>query len=77
MIRYVPIALLVIAQLYAIVEAVGTPKPRLMPRWSWILVTALIPAIGMVLWFGAGRPRKSDQGRFQGPDDDATFLGSL
>ena len=77
MIRYLPLAILVIAQLYALVEAVGTPKPRLMPRWAWVLVTLLVPAIGMVLWFGAGRPRSKNRGRYTGPDDDATFLGSL
>ena len=74
--RFLPIAILVIAQVWALVEAANTPAPRLLPRWSWVLLTLFVPVVSSVLWFVAGRPRKGQQRGF-GPDDDPDFLRSL
>ena len=76
MIRYAVIALLVAAQVWVIIEAANTRSPRLMPRWSWVLLTVFVPVVSMVLWFVAGRPRRGWQ-RGYGPDDDPDFLRSL
>ena len=62
--------------LWGIVEAAGTPVPRLMPRWSWVLLTIFVPVFGSALWFVSGRPRKN-QFPPSGPDDDQDFLRSL
>ncbi len=78
--RYGIIAGLIVfaIHVYVLVEASSTPQPRLMPRWSWVLLNLVLPAIGPVLWFIAGRPRKQPPRRGpQGPDDDPNFLGSL
>lgn len=72
------IVILILVQLYAFTEAASTPKPRLMPRWAWVLVTGFVPAIGAALWFAVGRPRRGRPWRRpQGPDDDTDFLRSL
>jgi hypothetical protein len=82
MIRIFLIASLIFFQLYAIVESASTLKPRLMPRWAWVVVTVTIPLIGPILWFMSGRrygkgfggPRRRGP---IGPDDDTDFLKSI
>jgi len=77
------IVILVLIQLYTFVEAISTPQPRVMPRWAWVIITGFVPAIGMVLWFTVGRPRRGGTWRRgnwrrpQGPDDDTDFLRSI
>ena len=78
MVSRLPYIALAIAQLWALVEASGTAAPRMMARWSWVLLTAAVPVIGPLLWFAAGRPRRSDgPRRTAAPDDDQDFLRSL
>lgn len=83
MLRALPYILGALVYLWAIVEAAGTPSPRLMQRWSWVLLT-LVPGLGTALWFIAGRPYGNRPGgnrpgrkRPKGPDDDPDFLRSL
>lgn len=73
--RFLPQIVFVIFWLWSVVEASGTNAPRLMPRWSWVLLTTFVPGIGGILWFAAGRPRK--QPPPAAPDDDQDFLRSL
>jgi hypothetical protein len=55
--RFIPYIAVFLLQLYAIVEATSIRFPRLMPRWSWLLVTVFVPVIGAILWFFGGRPK--------------------
>jgi hypothetical protein len=55
--RFIPYIVLFVVQLYAFVEAASVKFPRLMPRWSWMLVTFFVPVIGAILWFFGGRPK--------------------
>ena len=73
------IAIIVLVQLYALMEAAVTPAPRLMPRWAWVIVTGFVPVVGTLMWFFLGRPRRGGtRGRRpQGPDDDTDFLRSI
>ncbi|MEY3407660.1 MAG: hypothetical protein RL038_721 [Actinomycetota bacterium] len=65
------IAVLLIAfQLYALVEAAGTKRPRTMNQIAWILVTTFVPVLGPILWFWAGRPRR----QLPPPDDNPDFF---
>ncbi|HEY8452092.1 MAG: PLD nuclease N-terminal domain-containing protein [Micromonosporaceae bacterium] len=64
---------------------------RGLPRWAWVLVILLVPTLGPVAYFVAGRPlpqgRSWTSGLWQGggvgtsrplaPDDDPEFLRSL
>lgn len=59
--------------LYAIVEAAQTRNPNVLPRYAWVLLTLLLPGVGTVLWFFAGRR----QYRAAAPDDDPRFLRKL
>lgn len=74
--RVAPFILLGALQLWVIVESMVTEQPRLMPRWSWVLLNLFVPVFSAVLWFTSGRPRKF-RGRDRGPDDDPDFLRSL
>ena len=74
--RFLPYVLFVGFWLWSVVEAGSTPAPRMMPRWSWVLLTIFAPVVGGLLWFTTGRPRKQ-QTPPAGPDDDQDFLRSL
>ncbi|GAA0801578.1 PLDc N-terminal domain-containing protein [Spirilliplanes yamanashiensis] len=57
---------------------------RGMPRALWVVVILLLPLLGPVLWFVAGRPRPQEPGgvrrkppRPASPDDDPDFLRNL
>ena len=72
------VVFLILVQLYAFVEAITTPQPRVMPRWAWVIVTGFVPAVGVLFWFIFGRPRRiRGWRRPQGPDDDTDFLRSI
>jgi hypothetical protein len=65
--RFIPYVIAFMVQLYVIVEAAGTPAPRLMSRWAWVLMSIFVPVLSAILWFVGGRPRRH-------PDDDARFF---
>ena len=60
--------------LYFLVEAALTRNPNLLPRYAWVLLSLLLPGIGMILWVLIGRQRRP---RSSAPDDDPRFLRSL
>lgn len=76
MLRYLPQITLAVFWLWSVVEASSTQTPRMMPRWSWVLLTLFAPGVGGLLWFAAGRPRRNPK-RPPAPDDDQDFLKSL
>jgi hypothetical protein len=64
---------------------------RGLPRWAWVLVILLVPTLGPIAYFLAGRPLPEGRARPGGwllgdaaepprpraPDDDPEFLHSL
>jgi hypothetical protein len=65
---------------------------RALPRPAWVLIILLLPLVGAIAWFLAGRParaisppawqsgsgfREYEQPRSLAPDDDPDFLHSL
>ena len=71
------ILVVIAATIAALVECVQTPAPRLLPRWTWLLVIAVVPVIGPVAWYLLGRTRQRATQVSNGPDDDARFMRGL
>lgn len=75
---------------YAVLDA-ATSRPqdvRGLPKALWLVVIVLLPVLGAVLWFVAGRPRPGSPrsvprvlppagGPTSSPDDDEAFLREL
>ncbi len=62
--------------LYFVIEAVLTRNPNVLPRYAWVLLTALLPGVGTALWFLFGRVRRRPL-RLLAPEDDPKFLRTL
>lgn len=87
MIRIVLFALLVavILAVVGLVDCALLPRTqvRTLPKPLWFLVIVLVPIVGPVLWFVAGRPRSGTARAGQAspsdpsPDDDPVFLRGL
>ena len=88
--RYLLIVLAVVAifTVFTTVFAASASKNevRLLPKWVWVLVCLLVPAVGGILYLGLGRPKPSTPGagfggggrtRTVAPDDDPEFLRRL
>lgn len=58
---------------YAILDVITTDQylVRNLPKWGWLIIVILLPEIGSVAWFVAGRPRSE---RFQ-PTSGRTPIG--
>lgn len=59
-------------------------RVRVLPKWVWVLLCALVPAVGGLLYLTVGRPirEKPKPGdrrprRVVAPDDDPEFLADL
>ncbi len=68
----------------ALISALSAERVRTMPRALWVLVILLVPLIGPVAYFLAGRPVSRPGGagpqaarRPSAPDDDPDFLKTL
>jgi hypothetical protein len=79
------IAFLVIFQVFTTVFAASANKleVRVLPKWAWILLCALVPFFGGLLYLMVGRPLRrgpSNGGgrkRVIAPDDDPNFLRDI
>lgn len=73
----IPIAVAV----YAFIDVLTTPAGAVQrgPKWLWAIAVLVLPILGAVLWFIAGRPpRRRRSGRaVTAPDDDPDFLRKL
>jgi Phospholipase_D-nuclease N-terminal len=85
MLRYLPIILVVVLDIYCLVDiVVSRPEPaRSLPRALWALLV-LVPFAGAAGWLWLGRPDGTQpaqvvrRGRtFVAPDDDVEFLRRL
>lgn len=79
------IAFLVIWAVFTTVFAASANKPevRLLPKWLWVVLCAIVPFFGGLLYLMVGRPLRKEPGGFGGkgkviaPDDDPNFLRDI
>ena len=87
MIRLAPWLLLIALTVYALVDCLQSDEDavRGVPKLFWALLIVVLPLLGAVGWFVAGRPEQPRPGtgprqqprRPRGPDDDPDFLRRL
>lgn len=84
---------LVVAVIFVVVFGVFTTvyaaaakrnEVRVLPKWVWVLMCALIPVVGGLLYLTLGRPvgptppiKRGPQTKVVAPDDDPNFLRDL
>lgn len=86
----VAVAFLVVFGIFTTVFAAAAAKTevRVLPKWLWVLICALVPFFGGLLYLMVGRPlgrgaepsgpTRSDRGKkVVAPDDDPNFLRDL
>jgi Phospholipase_D-nuclease N-terminal len=70
----------------ALISVLSADRVRNAPRFAWVLLIVLVPLLGPVAYFLAGRPTASprkgapvrrDRSRPAAPDDDPDFLRSM
>jgi hypothetical protein len=68
--RFLLYAIPVVVMLYALIDALQTPRglARLLPKWLWLVVIILVPVVGAVAWLIWGRAPRS---AYAAPDDAA------
>ena len=79
------IAFLVIWAVFTTVFAASANKAevRLLPKWLWVALCAVVPFFGGLLYLMVGRPLRKEPGGFGGkgkviaPDDDPNFLRDI
>jgi hypothetical protein len=56
---------------YAVVDVAITPASRIrgLPKWLWIVVVAVVPLIGAILWFIVGKGRRGSTTKPNTPTD--------
>ncbi|WP_433057318.1 PLD nuclease N-terminal domain-containing protein [Dactylosporangium sp. CS-033363] len=87
--RALPFLIVLVVTLYALIDCLSSERGdiRGLPRPVWFLVILLVPVIGPIAWFVAGRPRSLEQRagvvagrarkRVTAPDDDPDFLRGI
>lgn len=79
------VAFLVIWAVFTAVFAASANKAevRLLPKWLWVVLCAIVPFFGGLLYLMVGRPLKRGPGGYGGkgkviaPDDDPNFLRDI
>jgi hypothetical protein len=86
MLRVAGVLLALALYIWFIVDVLRTPRGdvRVLPKFVWLILVVLIPLLGGLLWFIAGRPRpqrpRFGRRRPRGPvapDDDPNFLRKI
>ena len=69
-------ALIVVIAIFCAIDALMIDRSRIraLPRWVWVLLIVLLPALGSVLWMLVGRGKLA---KSVAPDDDPEFLAQL
>ncbi|MGI5244822.1 PLDc N-terminal domain-containing protein [Dactylosporangium sp. CA-139066] len=88
--RALPFLIVLVATLIALIDCLSSEREdiRGLPRPVWLLLILLVPIIGPVAWFFAGRPISLEQRagviaggrsrrRVTAPDDDPDFLRGI
>lgn len=79
------VAFLVIWAIFTSVFAASANKGevRLLPKWLWVVLCAVVPFFGGLLYLMVGRPLRKEPGAYGGkgkvvaPDDDPNFLRDI
>lgn len=79
-----PVILLVALTVFALVDAVLTPREQLPNKGRWVLGIIVLPIVGPLAWLTVGRRARRGSGGSGGtpkppvaPDDDPDFLRGL
>lgn len=82
--RALPLILLVALTVFAVVDAVLTPREQLPSKGWWVVGILLLPVVGPLAWITVGRRARRESGGSGGaprppvaPDDDPDFLRGL
>jgi hypothetical protein len=91
--RALPFLIVLVATLVALIDCLSTDRDdvRGLPKVVWCLVILLLPVVGVVAWFFAGRPLATEQppgappaggprrrqAKPLAPDDDPEFLRGI
>jgi hypothetical protein len=90
--RALPFLIVLVATLVALIDCLSTDRDdvRGLPKVVWCLVILLLPVVGVIAWFFAGRPLATErpagiapsgtrrrQTKPVAPDDDPEFLRGI
>ncbi|WP_238008195.1 PLD nuclease N-terminal domain-containing protein [Dactylosporangium sp. AC04546] len=86
--RALPFLIVLVATLVALIDCLSSERAEIrgLPRPVWILAILLLPIVGPVAWFFAGRPVSLERAgvasgrapkRPTAPDDDPDFLRGI
>jgi hypothetical protein len=81
--RALPFVLLVALTVFALVDAIMTPKDQVRAKGLWVAAIVLLPLVGPVAWMVVGRRSRQAPGPGGSrrhpiaPDDDPDFLRGL
>ncbi len=83
--RALPLIVLVAITVFAVIDAILTPREQLRSKVWWVVGILLVPLVGPIAWLTVGRRARRDSGGGSGgtkpppvaPDDDPDFLRGL
>ncbi|CAM2937123.1 phospholipase D-like protein [Williamsia muralis] len=60
--------IVLVVMIAALVDIIGSDAAgiRGLPRWAWLLLVIILPLVGSIVWFLAGRPVSGISGRVSG-----------
>lgn len=85
LLRYLPFIITVVLLVAALVDVIRIDASRVrgLPKPVWAIIVVVVPIVGPVVWFFAGREplRRRNNGRYRdaplAPDDDPAFLNKI
>lgn len=82
--RALPLIVLIALTVFAVIDAILTPRDQLPGKVWWVLGIVLLPVVGPLAWLTVGRRARRGTGGTGGtprppvaPDDDPDFLRGL
>lgn len=82
--RALPLIVLIAVTVFAVIDAILTPRDQLPGKVWWVLGIVLLPVVGPLAWLTVGRRARRGTGGTGGtpqppvaPDDDPDFLRGL
>jgi hypothetical protein len=82
--RALPLIILIAITVFAVIDAILTPREQLPGKTWWVLGILLLPVVGPLAWLVVGRRARRGTGGAGGspqppvaPDDDPDFLRGL